>query len=306
MKECEHIIVGVALGPGGDALSEGCRHAASFAGSFAAHFGAAVTFVHSSAEDEHWNGDTGDYVAGRGGIASAGRAMLDDLVREFADRGVTAEVVVSDQPAYLAVATEAVRREADLAIVGKRTSRGAVGPLLGSVSAKLVRDCPCDVCVVKPGGELPSRRILIATNLGEVGDLAVATGAGLAREFDAELHLVHAFPMSLQVQFEGGDAEADYVRSRRAEITATLETQLREAGAPEGAGIHVGVSSPTSAILAAVERFDPDLTVMGAVARRGLPRLVIGNTAARLLARIDGSIFVVKLGAADAPGEQTG
>ena len=58
----------------------------------------------------------------------------------------------------------------------------------------------------------------------------------------------------------------------------------------------MGLTSPTRAILAAEARVDPDLVVMGTVSRGGIPGFLVGNTAERMLSRLDRSLLTVKPG----------
>ena len=56
----------------------------------------------------------------------------------------------------------------------------------------------------------------------------------------------------------------------------------------------VARDAPEHVILAAVERRRPDLVVMGTVSREGVSGFLVGNTAERLLHRLDCSLLTVK------------
>jgi universal stress protein E len=58
--------------------------------------------------------------------------------------------------------------------------------------------------------------------------------------------------------------------------------------------VHVGPGPAADEILACVDEVDPDLVVMGTVSRTGVPGLLIGNTAEKLLDRLDCSLLAVK------------
>jgi universal stress protein E len=51
---------------------------------------------------------------------------------------------------------------------------------------------------------------------------------------------------------------------------------------------------PDAAIAKFVAKNDIDLLVMGSVARSGLPGLLVGNTAERIVNQVDCSVLVVK------------
>ncbi|MBW2698633.1 MAG: universal stress protein, partial [Deltaproteobacteria bacterium] len=48
------------------------------------------------------------------------------------------------------------------------------------------------------------------------------------------------------------------------------------------------------AILGCVDRLAPDLVVMGTISRGGIAGVLVGNTAERLLTRLDCSLLTVK------------
>jgi len=56
----------------------------------------------------------------------------------------------------------------------------------------------------------------------------------------------------------------------------------------------MGITAPTKAILRVVEGVHPDLVVMGTIARGGIAGMLVGNTAERLLQRLDCSLLTVK------------
>ena len=74
-----------------------------------------------------------------------------------------------------------------------------------------------------------------------------------------------------------------------AEIKSQLPEPLRGA-----AKLHVGLTSPSNAILACVDRLKPDLVVMGTISRAGIAGLSVGNTAERMLGHLDCSMLTVK------------
>ena len=60
------------------------------------------------------------------------------------------------------------------------------------------------------------------------------------------------------------------------------------------ADVQIACTSPIRAILGEVRRVDPDLLVMGTVSRWGIARRLLGNTAERVLERVDCSLLTVK------------
>ena len=88
-------------------------------------------------------------------------------------------------------------------------------------------------------------------------------------------------------------SEKRFLAESRAAAVAEIESRLPEPlrGAAE---LHVGLTSPSNAILACVDRMNPDLVVMGTISRAGIAGLSVGNTAERMLAHLDCSLLTVK------------
>jgi universal stress protein E len=284
-----HAVVGLDTHPTTGALSAGSRAALAGLRWLARGESVRCTLLHSSADDELWDPADGDYVDS-GGAVSANDA-IEAAARGLRADGIDAELEISEERAWLAITRRVLAGPADLVIVGKHTEPRSDAPRLGSVASKLLRKCPCAVWVVRPGDEPPPRSVLAATDLSLVGERVLQRASQLARRADAPLHVVYAIQLTMAAQFEDG---AGFVEERSEAARRSIREVLGRVGHPGDAQLHVGVSSPTRAILASVKQCEPDLIVMGTISRGGLPGLLLGNTAERLLSRLGVSILTVK------------
>ncbi|HXV37700.1 MAG TPA: universal stress protein [Myxococcota bacterium] len=292
MESFRNILVGVDFGEAGS-LSAGSRLAVEQARWIAANERARVTLLHSTRFDEYWSVSEGDFSDRMPYEASAARVALEAARASLRDAGIEVEIEYSEQRAWLAIVERVIRSGVDLVLVGKRSDREHDGRLLGSVAQKLVRKCPCAVWVVKPGAPARIARLLAATDLSPVGDRVVSLAASLAEQWSAELHVVHALQLPLSVQIEGPDAERQYTAESRTAAVAEIESRLSPA-LKKSAELHVGLTSPSRAILECADRLKPELVVMGTIARGGVAGLMLGNTAERMLGRLDCSLLTVK------------
>ena len=92
----------------------------------------------------------------------------------------------------------------------------------------------------------------------------------------------------------GGEERQEYERDQREVAVAWIERQLATTPAAGAAELHVGLASPTQAVLEGVARLRPGLVVMGTVSRGGIPGLLMGNTAERLIDSVDCALLTVK------------
>jgi universal stress protein E len=285
-------VVGVDLSEAGG-LSAGSRLAVEQARWVANLSGAHVTLLHSVRHEEHWNASEGVF-ADRPMPADDGfRQPLEAALQSLREAGIAAELAFSDERAWLAIVTNVLQSGADLVIVGKRADVAHDGRLLGGVSQKLLRKCPCAVWVVKPNHSVEPVNILAATDLSPVGERVVTLAASLASECGAELHVVHALSLPLVEQMRDAESEQQFLAKSRAAAVAEIKSQLPEP-LRQAAKLHVGLTSPSNAILACVDRLKPDLVVMGTISRAGIAGLSVGNTAERMLGHLDCSMLTVK------------
>lgn len=284
MKITRDIAVGVELGSG--AVTPASRRAAERAAWLARRTIGRVALIHSV-----WSEAEGGPLA----VQGADR-VLDALAQELRAQGVKATVAITRERPWVALVQRAVRLESDVVFVAKRD--GDHGRELGANTAKLLRKCPCPVWAVHPDRPLVLRSILAATDLSPVGELVVGMAADLSAMSGSELHVVHAWQRTMEHQLSAageGDARA---RERVEALESGLRDRILGALGPRQATVtpllHVGCSSPERAILDGVRALDPDLVVMGTLSRRGIPGMLIGNTAERVLARIPTSLLTVK------------
>ncbi len=92
----------------------------------------AVAISHSEPDAEH---------------LAAVQALMDELIADLGHGRAVPQVSVG--PAVETISAEATRLGADLVVVGARGLGAAERFLLGSVSEKLVRECPQPVLVVR-------------------------------------------------------------------------------------------------------------------------------------------------------------
>lgn len=292
MNHIECIVVGVDLEDG--RVGPTAELAIAQARAIARESGARIVLLHSTHEDELWNDDESTYEVVRESGDERARAVLEQVAGPLREAGIACETVITDAQAGLAIVRFVLRTGADLVILGKRIGKERDGRHIGSVCLNVVRHCPCLVSVVKPGSDPNPRVIVAATDAGPVGRRVVATAAGMAALCEATLHVVHAIQLGMEVQMEGDDAERAFVERRRGEIRAAVEADASAAGFAGEPRVHAGVTSPTRAVLESVNRLHPDLVVLGTVSRGGVPGMLVGNTAERLLGTLDCSLLVVK------------
>lgn len=266
-------------------VSEGSRVAARQARALAVKTGATLAFLHSRYRESD-------------PLADVGADRLAELVEECAREEVEATARITEGRPWLDVLAAVDAERFDLVIAAKRSGVSSDGRRLGTNAGKLLRKCPSPLWLVHPQQRLPWRTVLAATDLTPVGERAVGYGLLLAEVYDCAAHVVHACSIPMEVQLSHARASES---EREAELEAIRESARRgiAAALPRVAAryaptYHIGFDAPSHAILSAVEHLDPDALVMGTLSRGGIAGLLLGNTAERLLHRVDCTLLTIK------------
>ncbi|HEY6102911.1 MAG TPA: universal stress protein [bacterium] len=136
------------------------------------------------------------------------------------------------------------------------------------------------------------RTVLVATDLSPVTGVLLSTAAQVACR-DGEIVVLHVYTPEdyVEVRRETGMPVDQYVANLRAEI----RYQLEHAGlAPTAVRLEIveGWSTPEQ-ILAAAERLNADIIVMGTHGRTGIRRALVGSVAEEVLRHTHRPVLVI-------------
>lgn len=144
--------------------------------------------------------------------------------------------------------------------------------------------------------------VLVATDLGEWGDLAIREGDRWARELSAPLLALHCVPAQIplvppwaMMSKEQQAALDDIGRAARASLTERVGA-LTGRTATEFV-VLIGIGTPHVEIVRAAEVHQAALVVVGARASSGLARLIAGHSAEKVARYAHCPVLVVRPGA---------
>ncbi len=274
----QSLLVGIDLDPFDARPTQGSLCALRAAASMAQRTGAELSLAH---------------VLQEGAERSAASRTLERLAGPLRAEGLrcTSLVLVGQAAEVLLAAAERVG--ADAVVVGRSSARPRKA--MGGQALHLVESgAHPRIWVVHGERERRARRVLAAVDLDDQLQVIVNEAAGLAELIGGELHLLHAW----QQPFGDGWQEQDTgvgMERRQAAALAAVQAAARVVGRGD-AHLHVGCDHPARSIRRAVEHLQPEVLVMGTNSRRGIPGLVLGNTAERVLPRVQTSLWVVPVG----------
>jgi universal stress protein E len=228
-------------------------------------------------------------------VARHRRALLE-LAKPLRARGITVTVDAAwDHPLDVAVIRKASAHDYWLVAKGTHHHGALQRTLFTPADWHLVRKCPAPLLLVNERRLAAEPNVLVAVDpLNEhdkpaaLDDRIFVFGADLARVLRGHLHVVHAFspPVGVDLPSDVRDILAD--EHRRA-MKKFLDTHPVVAGRS-----HLYEGPAHESLLQAAKDHAADFVVMGAVARRGLKRLLIGSTAERVLDRLPCDLVIIK------------
>ncbi|HSN72986.1 MAG TPA: universal stress protein [Steroidobacteraceae bacterium] len=217
------------------------------------------------------------------------RNWLDELAKPITERGVPVSLGIEwDRDWREAIVRAARERRPDLVIKSTFKHSMTSRTLFKTSDRLLLRNCGCPVLLVKSATPWTKRKVLGClepmpkdVGHGELNEAVMRETRALADRFGFQPHYVL-----------GADTTEDLPTAREmAEV----------AGVPR-AQVHVGTGAAADVIVGAADRLGVDVIVIGTIARRGAAGLMIGNTAERILDRVEVDVLAVPLpGTAEAP-----
>jgi universal stress protein E len=203
-----------------------------------------------------------------------------------------------DYPAYDAIVRRAKAISADL-IVASRSG----GSLLKLTDWELLRQSPMPVLLVKKSGPYRHPNVLAAVDPCRAHskpaqlDLEIlGVAEQISTALKGKLHVVHAYApivMGAAAASVGDNVAARLEGIAASNARAELERLLEGIAIPRPRRHLVG-NFPSPAINEVARRIRAQIVVMGALSRTGLKRLIIGNTAERLIDDLPCDILIVK------------
>ena len=230
-------------------------------------------------------------------------SALDQIVADATAKGVAADKVVRFGHPGDELAKLAGEGHYDLVIVGTRSRNKATRLLFGSTAQKVMRAAPCAVWVVKPGITSEIREIAVATDLSESCRPAMTAAVKMARALNAKLFVVHAVESaelsSLLVAGVSPENVQTALEKLKEDATALLHQHLTATDyrtLAHGVKVELVDGPPDDVIPKFVIDNEIDILVLGTHGRSGVSRLVLGNTAERILPTVQCSVLAVKPG----------
>jgi len=207
-------------------------------------------------------------------------AYLDAIKARATEAGVACETVLHEsEDAAEAIVQEAIKRKADVIVVGRHGYKGLVKALMGEVAAKVIAHAPCKVLVVPKAAEIEYKNILVATDGSPHAIAALNEAIAIAKRTGSRIIALSA------MRDETEREEARNFSNKAAEM-AKKEGVSAEAVTPTGRSYN--------AIVETAGGRGVDLIVMGTYGKTGVKKLLMGSSTEKVIGMAGCAVLVVK------------
>jgi nucleotide-binding universal stress UspA family protein len=230
---------------------------------------------------------------------------LEAFAAPLRSAGHTVSIQATTGKPFLEIIRAVLRHNHDLVIKTIEAERGVKQVVFGSTDMHLLRKCPQALWLIKPTEPERYRRILVAVepDVEEQDKFALSArlvrlGTAMAQAEGAKLFIVHAWTAFAERKFRTRLEPyqfGQYVRESKQQTQQKMRTFLSTVGGDiSPANVHLVKGDASTVIPRFARKQAVDLVVMGTVGRSGVPGILIGNTAERMLNRLTCSILAIK------------
>jgi universal stress protein E len=247
------------------------------------------------------------------GLRKARNALIDDRLRglrEIAKSLTAADLQVAldarwDSPLADGIVRKAMESAADIVFKDTHYHPLLRRSVFSNTDWNLIRDCPRLLWLAKPQPIAAKPRFVAAVDPlherakpTELDDRIIAAAKQLCYPLNGELHVFHAFDVTPALATPMDSMAMplpirEITDAMRARHTGAVH-ELTDAHGIARDSVHIREGSTRERIVEITDELRADVVVMGAVSRRGLKRLFLGNTAEAVLDKLNCDLLIVK------------
>jgi universal stress protein E len=243
-----------------------------------------------------------------GQIKEAQQQILDELAKDALADGLSVKSeVLDDRPAGDAIIAFARELQPKLVVKGTHYHSAASRAVFADIDWQLIRKLEYSLWLVKEGDWGDQPRILAAVDPTHAGDekatldqRIIDAAKALAEASGATIELLHTYQSLSEIgskamwTFKPVKLSPEQLdRQVREEHQALLDKLASDNGIPSDR-VHQLPGRADEILPSFARSHDADLVVMGALARSGIKRRVLGSTAERALDHIHCDVLIVR------------
>ncbi len=214
---------------------------------------------------------------------------LVNYASKLSEKGFNVKTVIEVSDIVDGILDNAEKENADLIVLGSHKKGLLDRLLLGSVSEKVINKSPVSTLVVKGQPIEKLKELLVGYDFLPASKEALNTAISIAEKCQSEIFIVHA-ETELTVPHLSSITKS--VIEKKIKLLNEIVQQLKKKNIP--VKYEILEEKPVDAILEEIEKYHPDLTLVGKRKSSKLKRLFLGSTAMKIVKKSPTSVLIVR------------
>lgn len=170
---------------------------------------------------------------------------------------------------------------------------------LGSITAKVIGNAPCDVLVIPPDGKRKISNILIATDGSQYSNAAALHAIAFAKTCSANVTVISVVPSESATPLDivQSEMQRELISEKELKEAEKNVHSIKELATKEG--LHVSgiivAGKPYEAIIDTARNLGTDLIVIGSHGKTGLEKIFMGSVAERVIILSSCAVLVTRI-----------
>ena len=230
---------------------------------------------------------------------------LEQLAEPVRKKGIKVTTKLLRGKTSVEIVRQVVSGEYDLVFAVAKGQYSTQTGFFGQTATRLLRQCPGAVWLVASGTSANFKHVLGCVDTSstkpldvELNEKVYELSKSISQYHDSRFSILHAWTFQDEALLSNRlkpEALAEYEKDQREYTAKLFDTFLRQHDSRfPGENVHLIKGKPPVAIPDFVHENEVDLVVMGTVARSGLFGMITGNTAEKILGRIECSVLALK------------
>lgn len=240
-------------------------------------------------------------------LSAIGQNLITEELEHFANDSQWDDITTSHQVLrgrdFIKIIQHVIANGHDLVVKGANPINGT-----DQLAMRLFRKCPCPVWIIQSSAPQDFKGILAALDISNqqeenilLNKKIVELTQSLAEIEQGEAHFLYSWCLDFEdiLRSPRFDISREEIHAEKKEMEqigrqAVMDVFKSAGVAPPASHIHIVEGELSEVITKTLMDYSVDTLVMGTVARSGVPGLLIGNTAEKVLTKVTCTVLAVK------------
>jgi nucleotide-binding universal stress UspA family protein len=214
---------------------------------------------------------------------------LTKYASKITEKGIEVKTIIEVSEIVDGILENIKKENTDLVVVGSHKKGLLDRLLLGSISEKVINKSPVSTLVIKGEPIKAINKILVGYDFLPNSKEALNVATELAERFKSEVFIVHADTDASLIHLS---SIYNKVKEKKIKLLEEIISKIKEKNIP--VKYEILEEKPVEAIIEEIEKYNPDLTVVGKRKSSKFKAMFLGSTAMKVVKESKKSVLIVR------------